>query len=347
MGAALGAVALTTVVSAPDAVLAAGGAGVGLGTTRVWPTAPRTVEELRRHGTKESVAPSADGAGISIVVNPGARAADGVDTAGLLADRLPAATVHVVEDGDDVGDVLAKAAGEATVALGAAGGDGTISAAADLAERHGLRLLALPAGTLNHFARDLGLLSIDDAVDAVHDGHAVRVELASVDDRTFVNTLSFGAYTELVDAREQLEDRVGKWPAVAVALVRVLRRSTPIEIDVDGRRRRIWLAFVGNGRYEPSGFAPSWRERLDDGVLDVRLVDGDQPWARTRLVLSVLTGRLGRSTVYEQRVAPSLTLRSADGSLLALALDGERCDVAPEVTVAKDGRCVSVHAPHR
>ena len=347
VGLALAVVALTSVQTQGDLALVAGGAGAGLGTTRVWPTAPRTVEELRRHGTKSTITPAPDGAGVSIVVNPGARAADERDTAELLAERLPAATVHVVGEDDDVGEVLARAADEATVALGAAGGDGTISAAARLAHDRGLPLLALPAGTLNHFARDLGLLALDDAVDALQAGQVVHVDLAEVDGRTFVNTLSFGSYTELVDARERLQDRIGKWPAVAVALVTVLRRATPIQIDVDGRRRSIWLAFVGAGRYRPSGFAPSWREVLDDGLLDVRLVDGEQPWARFRLVLSVLTGRLGRSTVYEQRTARSVRLRSADGAPLALALDGERCDVPSSVVVEKRERCLLVCAPHR
>ena len=345
-GAALAVVALTTVEAPVDVALAAGGVGAGLATTRVWPTAPRTVEELRRHATKLHVEPSADGAGVSIVVNPGARAADDTDTVAMLAERLPAAVVHVVGEDDDVGDVLRRAADEATVALGAAGGDGTLSAAAQLADERGLRLLALPAGTLNHFARDLGLLTIDDAVDALIAGQAVRVDLATAGDRVFVNTASVGAYTDLVEARERLQDRIGKWPAVAVALVAVLRRATPTVVEIDGRRRSLWLAFIGNGRYEPSGFAPSWREVLDDGLLDVRLVDAEPPLARVRLVLAVLTGRLGRTVVYEQRTAQRVELR-VDDDALALALDGEVLDVSPTITLAKERGALLVHVPHR
>ena len=345
-GAPLTVAALGSVRSIPDVAAVAAGATIGAATTRIWPTAPRTVEELRRHGTKARIDRSADGAGVVIVVNCGAGSAETSETAALIRNRLPAATVIEPGEDDDIGEALAKAAASATVALGAAGGDGTLSATAALAHDHDLPLLALPAGTLNHFARDLGLLSIDDAIDALQQGEVVEVDLPAVDGHTFVNTLSFGAYTDLVDAREALEDRIGKWPAVAVSLVGVLRRAEPVELTIDGRRRRLWLGFVGNARYQPSGFAPTWREVLDDGMLDVRLVDADVPFARIKLLASVLTGRLGRSTVYEQRLAKQLEVR-AEGDSLRIALDGEVLDVPASVTVTKRETPLRVVAPHR
>jgi undecaprenyl-diphosphatase len=133
---------------------------------------------------------------------------------------------------------------------------------------------------------------------------------------------------------------------VAVALVGVLRRAEPVHLLVDGRERRLWLGFIGNCRYRPSGFAPTWRTVLDDRQLDIRLVDAELPFARIRLVLSVLTGRLGRSTVYEQRCAPTLELESHEGPI-SIALDGEVCEVAAKVTVGKRDRPVDVFAPHR
>jgi len=328
-----------------DARGVAAGVTIGALTTRVWPTAPRTVEELRRHNTKVSVAPNVDGAGVVVVVNQGAGSAAREETADAIRGRLPAAEVIEPAEDDDIAEVMAKAAARATAAFGAAGGDGTISTAAALAAAHDVPLLALPAGTLNHFARDLGVLDVDHAIDALQDGQLVVADLARIGDATFVNTASFGAYTDLVEARERLEDRIGKWPAVAVSLVGVLRRAEPVTMTVDGRRRRLWLGFVGNGRYQPSGFAPSWREALDDGLVDVRLVDADAPLARVRLVLAVLTGRLGRTTVYEQRLAARVHL-ACDDSTLRIALDGELTEVPSDVRITCDAT-VRVFAPHR
>ena len=122
--------------------------------------------------------------------------------------------------------------------------------------------------------------------------------------------------------RERREQAIGKWPAMAVAMARILRRAEPVHLEVDGQERRLWTLFAGNGHYHPAGFAPSWRERLDDGTIDVRLVDATRPISRTRLVLAVLTGRLGRSRVHEQRIVAKLPLRSRQGGL-RVARDGE------------------------
>ncbi len=66
-------------------------------------------------------------------------------------------------------DGAADAAAAARV-LGVAGGDGTINAAAEVALAADLPLLVIPGGTLNHFARDVGLGSVQDAVDALRQG---------------------------------------------------------------------------------------------------------------------------------------------------------------------------------
>lgn len=61
------------------------------------------------------------------------------------------------------------------------------------------------------------------------------------------------------------KDRLGQWPAMVLATARVLRHATPVQLRVAGRDRLLWTLFAGNGHYHPAGFAPTWRERLDDG----------------------------------------------------------------------------------
>jgi undecaprenyl-diphosphatase len=85
------------------------------------------------------------------------------------------------------------------------------------------------------------------------------------------------------------------------------------------------MIFIGNCVYEPPGLAPGWRERLDDGLLDVRYVAAGSPWCRARLVAALLTGQLGRSKVYRREVVRSLEVRSLHGPL-RLACDGETFD---------------------
>jgi undecaprenyl-diphosphatase len=104
------------------------------------------------------------------------------------------------------------------------------------------------------------------------------------------------------------------------------------------------MVFIGNCRYHPAGFTPSWRERLDDGQLDVRIVDGTHPWSRTRLLLSVMTGRLARCGAYEQRFVRSMHVKSLEGRL-RLARDGETFDGPEEFTIAKADDPLLVYVP--
>src|SRR3954466_10064674 len=106
-----------------------------------------------------------DGTGIEIVVNPSAGPAIGRDPAEQLRDELPGAKVVALDDAGDLPDALEHAAARADV-LGVCGGDGSVNAAAGVASQHERVLFVVPGGTLNHFARDLGIGSVDDAVAA-------------------------------------------------------------------------------------------------------------------------------------------------------------------------------------
>jgi len=285
--------------------------------------------------------PSPDGAGVRIAVNPSSGPAWSPDITPQLRKGLPGAEIIELDEGDELAQILC---GDDLVALGAAGGDGTLSAAAALASDQGLPLVAVPAGTLNHLARDLGLDSVDDAIAAVRAGTVARMDLGTVEDRIFVNTLSFGGYSAVVDTRERLEARIGKWPALLAALVIELPRMEPLDLEIDGERAKVWLGWIGNGKYSPAGLGPSWRDRLDDGVLDVRLLRGGHRYARTRFARHVLLGTLRHCRDYEERTATRLRMRSLDGPL-RLAADGETFDAPAEVVIGKRSRALAVAVP--
>ncbi|HEX5613674.1 MAG TPA: diacylglycerol kinase family protein [Acidimicrobiia bacterium] len=312
------------------------GTSIALVSRRWWPVASREPAAVRRPRGSDVVPVGADGEGLAVVVNPGAGPALSGNPAPALREALPAADIIELGDGDDVIE-LARAAAASARVLGACGGDGTLNAVASVALDHGLPFLAVPGGTLNHFARDIGLATVDDAIAAVRTGRVAEIDVGVLADRRFLNTASFGAYPELVDARERLESRIGKWPALAWSLVHVLRHASPCRVDLDGVRHDVWMVFIGNCAYEPAGFAPSWRERLDDGQLDLRLVDARHPWARTRLVAAVLTGTLARSRVHEQRLVRRMDVTSHDGAL-RLATDGETFTGAAQFSIEKDPR---------
>jgi undecaprenyl-diphosphatase len=347
LGPLAGGVALARVRSGLDQRAASiGGAAVGaavaVATRRLWKVAPGQPAAAPRVWSVLSGQPEPEGDGLLVVVNPSSGPAWSGDPTEELRAGLPRAEIKVLRADRTLEELLEESPGFR--ALGVAGGDGTVNAGVEAALRADVPLLVVPAGTLNHFARDLGVETTADAIEAVRRGELVAVDLGVIDGRPFLNTASFGSYAELVDAREQLEDRIGKWPAVVLALVKVLGRGRPVEVDIDGRPAKVWMIFIGNCTYRPDGLAPGWRDRLDDGLLDVRMVDGTSPFSRSRLLAAVLTGRLTRTPVYRRMVVPSLRIRSREGPL-RLARDGETFDGGDDVAVGKEPQRLRVFRP--
>lgn len=318
------------------------GVAVARGTRRVWPLAddrPATATPVEA----EAADVDRDGTGVVLVANVGAGSVLSAGIVDRLRADLPGMRTIEAEPDEELPATLRRAAADARV-LAVAGGDGTASAGAAAASEAGIPLLVVPSGTLNHLATDLGIDDVGDSVAAVHNGRVIRADLGEIGGATFVNAASIGSYPQIVDTRERLEDRIGKWPATLWSTLRTMRGDEPVEVEVDGRRRRVWLLYIGNGGHAAEGVAPSRRRQLDDGLLDVRLVHAEKPLARTRLLLSMLTGRLGRCAVYERRLASEVHVRAADGPL-RLATDGESWDGPEEFVVRKRKRAVMLLQP--
>lgn len=317
------------------------GVAIGRATSAPWGGEDPSPARARPVADRPPLGP--DGRGLVVVTN--ASAGDGGDPAlrRHLRRRLPAAVVLDVEAGEDLPATLQRAADQAQV-LGIAGGDGSANAAIAVAADRDLPLLVVPTGTLNHLARDLGIGDVDDAIDAALDGRVVAVDLAVFADRPFANVASVGAYPHLVDARERLEDRVGKWPALAWCLLREALGGQPVTCHVDGVPRRVWSLTVGNGRFDAGGLVPTRRRRLDGAVLEVRTVAADRRLARTRLLLAALAGRVERSAVFEQWAATSVEIRADQPQ--RVARDGESADGPAVITATIRPAALHVVQPH-
>jgi diacylglycerol kinase family enzyme len=89
---------------------------------------------------------------------------------------------------------------------------------------------------------------------------------------------------------------------------------------------------------------PTVRERLDDGLLDVRLLDASRPYARLRLLVAIFAGRAPRSHALRCWSAEELHVRSLGGPLRT-ARDGEVAAEETEAfTVRKRPAAVTLYA---
>jgi undecaprenyl-diphosphatase len=281
---------------------------------------------------RDTAADLGDGDGLVLIVNSGA--GTGGDAVTEVAKAWPKADIVEVvpdseEDTDIVGEVTTRIQRGGVRAVGAVGGDGTVACAAGIAVEHGLPLVVVPAGTLNHFARDAGIDHLDDAQAASRAGSVIRCDVAEVtitngktEKGVFVNTASLGGYPETVRLREKLQVRWPKWAATMLATTRTLRSAKPLTILLNGRRRTVWMLFVGNGAYEPKGFGAARRPSLASGMLDVRYLRADIPYSRARFLVATLTGTLHASHVYRHDEVPAVDVVLLDGPR-RIALDGE------------------------
>ncbi len=324
------------------------GAALGVGAAFAVRGLVPTRSQLPVPGRPHTDAPALPGGAELVVVAN--RASGTSDTTAQVRDALPDAEVLECEPGD-ISRVLQEVAASGRCrALGVLGGDGTVNRAAAVAARYGLPLAVFPGGTLNHFAYDLGIESVQDTCRALAAGDAVRVDLGRFSPGPdgaphgyFVNTFSLGVYPELVRLRERWSPRIGGWPAGVLASLRVLRGEHPLEAEVHGRRRPLWLLFAGNCVYRRMGPTPGRRHDLADGMLDVRVVHAGR-LPGLRLLAAALAGPLSRSPVHAaERLRRVRVSGLAPGT--PLAYDGEVTDAPPELFIDKKDEALTVYRP--
>lgn len=329
----------------PGDVLAGWGLGVGVayvgGRVAPWTTASgsRTTEPTYRDAPGR-----VHGERLVLVVNPASGNGTGERVLAQVREALPAAEVIALTPEDDVVHVLEGAAERGDV-LGVAGGDGTVATAAGVALRTGKPLAVFPAGTFNHFAKQIGCPTVDKTVGSLRAGTLEMVDVVTLNgDTTVLNTASIGSYPRFVELRERYEKKIGKTLAAVVATWQLLRSRQSVEIRYDGTTLTTSMFFLGNSLYHPSGFAPVDRAWVDDGLLDVRMLETGRPLARVRIMVSLLTGRLNRSPLYHELRRPSLHFELLQGPS-EVAHDGEVGEKLSEAEFVSHYRVLPVYRP--
>jgi undecaprenyl-diphosphatase len=328
LAAAVGYSRVHTGVHWPTDVVAGAAIGVGAAyaTRHWWPHQNGLTDGEQCRAVDHELG---DGDGLVLVVNPGAGSAANVLTE--VGKAWPRADIVELEPETDILAEVTKRIDDDVRALGAVGGDGTIACVAGIAVERGLPMVLVPGGTLNHFARDVGVDNLDEAQAATRTGAVVVCDVGQVDvtdgsgdteHAVFVNTASLGGYPETVRLREKLQTRWPKWAAALLASTRMLRRAKPLDVLLNGRRHKVWMLFVGNGAYEPKGFGAARRPTLASGVLDIRYLRADIPYSRARFLLATLTGTLHTSHVYRHMESPAVDIVLLDAHR-RIALDGE------------------------
>ncbi len=280
-----------------------------------------------------------------LIVNPRAGHASAVLTEQARARGI---ATHVLEPGEDVEARARDAADRGARVLGVAGGDGSLAPAAAVALERGLALVCIPTGTLNHFARDVGLdvMRPIQALDGFA-GEDRRVDVGRVGDGIFLNNVSFGLYADMVHDENYRQDKL-----------RVARDGLLAELRVDAEQRELVVPgphgetfrnvvclFVSNNPIEFARLATlGERFRLDRGVLQLSLVNNATVTDPGKLLRGGLLGTLDRHQWWDQWTERRCTVGSTKRVVRA-GVDGEAVMLGTPVELAVEPLALRLRVP--
>ncbi len=256
--------------------------------------------------------------------------------------------------GNDIVQEMERAADDAGLdGLIAGGGDGTISAAAGIAWKHGIALGVVPAGTMNLFARSLKLpLDIWQAVDTLAQGHIQNVDIASANGHPFVHQFSAGLHARMVRYRDRMQyaSRLGKIRANIRAAVSVVFNPPAFDVEFtiagETQHREVCAISASNNEFGPNPLLVA--DDITRGRLGFYVADALSPSGVARLAIDIMRGRLKENAAVTAMAVERAELHFPkrrhdvrcviDGELLPMKRDVELKIHAGElkVIVAKD-----------
>lgn len=270
------------------------------------------------------------------------------------AEEQPALELRPVEP-QALGEAVRRAIADGARRIAVAGGDGTIATAAAEVARAGAELAVIPGGTLNHFAKHLGVPedAREAATLAARGTHLASVDVGWLnDERLVLNTSSLGAYVNFVRARERLERWLDYYTASFLAGLWTLSRQRRFEVElvVDGEARRYatTMVFISVGEREAERGAATPRPKADRG-LHVMVA---RPGARFHLLRFAAAAyrreQLGeaREAAFDSFVTERVTVRGRR-RMATVAVDGELVRVTGAVSYQLQRDALKVVSPER
>ncbi len=238
------------------------------------------------------------GPDIRVILNAGSgkqRGSERADELRALFDHWPGRfDLCLVSSGGRIEGEARRAVAEGFPTVVAAGGDGTICAVASAVAGSASRMGVLSQGTFNYFSRSLGLPDSPEAAVAVLvTGEERAIDIGEVNGRVFLNNASLGAYSLILERREDIYRRWGRsrlaafW-SVVLTLAR-FRHPMTLKVTVDGEalRARSPLVFVANNAYQLDEFQLDGADCARAGKFALFLAPDS-----TRVQLITFAGRL-------------------------------------------------------
>ena len=286
----------------------------------------------------------------ALVINPTSGRRHG-ESIGAEASQLLAAAGHETltiqgDNASDARDQLKQAIDQGLDSVVVIGGDGALHGVLDHIADSDLTFGLIPAGTGNDTARTLGIPLKDTraAVDIILKGTTRTIDLAKAGE-AFVATVVASGFDSKVNERANAMT----WPRgnmrYNIAILAELKVFEPLHfsIELDGERieREAMLVAVGNGPSFGGGLRMCEGAVLDDGYLDVVIINPVSKIELLKVFPKLSKGTHVHHPAYEHHLVKTVTLDSP--GIVAYG-DGERLGSLP-ITISACPGVLRVFVP--
>jgi diacylglycerol kinase (ATP) len=297
----------------------------------------------------------ADAPDLVVVANPAA----GHGKAGRLIGKVTTGLhrlgvphdIRVSESGPDLERLARGAAEESARIVAALGGDGSASLAANGILGTGAALAVLPAGTGDDFAKAIGAGRLETAIELLANPKTADLDVIAITTgaakRHFVNIAGAGFDSEVNETANGMTVKLGATGTYLAALVKTLSRFSPaaFTIQVDDERMQLdaMLVEIGSGRWTGGGMRVLPGAVMNDGLLDVCIVEALSKAAFLRAFPRVFIGSHTTHPKVRMRTGTRVQVE-ADRRVLVYA-DGELIGALPAIFEIHPGALPVVVGP--
>jgi diacylglycerol kinase family enzyme len=269
----------------------------------------------------------------------------------LLEKAGHSVEIRIVAGKDIVAALDDAAAKKSIDVVLAGGGDGTISTAAGRLMDGRKALAILPAGTMNLFARSLGIpLTLNAAVESFAAGEIREIDIASANGRPFVHQFSIGMHAKMVRLRSKMEfgSRFGKIRASARAAYGAFMSPPAMAVTLTIGEAEIMTRTTGIGvtnNLFGEGHLP-YTDTPDGGVLGIYVTVAKERTQLLRFFVNVARGRWRDNDQVEIHQAEKVVLKIRSPlRKLGSVIDGELCKLDSVTTLEIHPKALRVLVP--
>lgn len=293
---------------------------------------------------------------VLVVLNPKSGSCTADDVRQALERHFPgedgACTVLELTKDLDLGQAIGEAKGRGVDLVIAAGGDGTVSALANVMVGTDIPLGIIPLGTANVLARELKIpVDLEGACSLLSGPHATAsIDAMQVADQYYLTQIGIGVDALMIrDTKKEHKRRFGRAAYLWTGFTRLIGfQPRRFSLAVDEKRTRprasqIVLANVGTLGQPPFQWGPDIH--LDDGRIDVCIVRARTMLNYMRLTWHIVRGQ-HRQNPHVRYITAERAVAVHSGHPLPVQADGEIIGQTPiEVKVVPGALRVVVPAP--